>query len=316
MTAASSPWQEIAAPPAGSAGFARGTFSEGPVFAGGNRWDSDRKLTLDEAWLYRPDENRWESLARLPRPFAFGVFGVRDGALILLGGDDGAITRQDGLALRRDGQAHSFPAATAAFAYAGGAIMDGRLHILGGAEDATAPLKMHGDFRSIDPDTGHVALLPVYAGGPVIHPAVVALAGRLYAFTGGQAVGEPPRLVNVASAFRYDPETRSWTAMPSYPFAVRGLSACVLDERLVLLAGGYRDAPAAGAAATVTDEACVFDTATQSYRPIGPLPYAGMLVGLVAHDGWVYLFGGETGPRQRATRAYRARIASLLDPSP
>lgn len=106
--------------------------------AGGNRWETERKHTLDEAWLYLPDQDRWEPLARLPRPFAFGVFGVRDGTLILLGGDDGATTRQDGFALRRDRQAHSFPAATASFAYAGGAIVDGPLHILGGADDAPA----------------------------------------------------------------------------------------------------------------------------------------------------------------------------------
>jgi N-acetylneuraminic acid mutarotase len=312
--AVASPWQEIAPPPIASAGFARAQFPEGPVFSGGNRWDGGVKRTLDEVWLYRPDQNRWEAFGRLPRTFAFGAFGLHNDVLILLGGDDGSTTRNDGVVLRKDGQATPFPSAITSFAYAGSAFLKGHLHIVGGVDDATAPLKMHGNFRSIDLDTGYVTMLPAYGGGPVIHPAVVTLSGILYAFTGGQAAGNPSRLVNVDSAFRYDPELLSWFALPPYPFPVRGLSACVLDERHILLAGGYRDAAAAGAGAAVTDEACIFDTATRTYRTVGPLPYAGMLVGLVVHDGWLYLFGGETGPRQRASRAYRIRVAALLEP--
>ncbi len=312
----SSPWQEIAPPPVASAGFARGAFPAGPVFSGGNRWDGDDKHTLNDVWLYHPDQNLWHQLARLPRPFAFGASGLHKNVLILLGGDDGSTTRNDGVIVHRDGEATSFSAAITSFAYAGSAFLNGRLHIVGGTDDATAPLKMHGDFRSIDHGTGSVTMLPEYAGGPVIHPAVVDLSGVLYAFTGAHAAGEPLRLVNLDSAFRYIPEMRSWSALPPYPFPVRGLSACVLDERHILLAGGYRDAADAGAPPAVTDEACIFDTLTRSYRTIGRLPYAAMLVGLVVHDGWVYLFGGETGPRQRATRAYRIRVDSLLEPSP
>lgn len=306
-------WSEMAAPPAGAAGFARGGGADGILLAGGNRWDDGVKITLDEVWRLRPGADRWERAGRLPRPWAFGAFAMHGESLVVLGGDDGTATHADGYSLSADAPARHFaPASLPPFAYAGSAILDDVLYIVGGVRDAKVPMAMVDEFRAVDLVANSTELLPAYPGGPIIHPAAIALRGSIYVFTGGQTTGTPPRIANVTAAYRYDPAARVWTALPPYPLPVRGLSVCALDDRHLLLAGGHRDATDGGPPAGVTDSAYVFDTVTQTYRPTAPLPYAAMLTGLVVHDGWIYAFGGETGARLRAERAYRARIDSLV----
>jgi hypothetical protein len=233
--------------------------------------------------------------------------------MVVLGGDEGTATHADGFAFSADTPARRLaPAGLPHFAYAGSAILDDVLYVVGGVRDAKVPMAMEDEFRAVDLVANSTELLPFYPGGPIIHPAAIALRGSIYVFTGGQTTGTPPRIANATAAYRYDPAARVWTALPAYPLPVRGLSVCALDERHLLLAGGHRDATAGGPPAGVTDAAYLFDTVTQTYRPTAPLPYAAMLTGLVVHDGWVYAFGGETGARLRADRAYRARIDSLV----
>lgn len=306
------PWQEIPPPPQGVAGFARGFVATGPVIAGGNLWDGDSKLTLGESWRYNPADRTWHPHARLPHPLAFGAHGMVEDTLYLAGGDDGLTTRDEVVALPRDGTASVLSHLPQPVAYAGGAVLTGRLYVLGGSSEAARPLAMHDRFLAVDLTDGRVHALPSFPAGPVLHAAVAAIDNALYAFTGGQGAETPSRIINSAQAWRFDPNGGGWRRLPDYPFPVRGLAAVPLDDRRILLAGGYRDPSSNETPAVFTAASFIFDTGTETYRPAPPLPYAAMLVGLVVHEGWIYVFGGEQAPRQRVGVAYRTRIESLL----
>lgn len=313
---ASAIWHEIAPPPVVTAGFARGARASGPFVTGGNWWDGNQKLTIAETWHRHDVDGVWHPSPRLPKPFAFGAHGMVGDIMFLAGGDDGTTTRDELIALDQNGKGTVLTHLPQPVAYSSGAILQNRLYILGGSADASGPLAMHDRFLQINLADGSVHELARFPGGPIIHAALVAVDDALYAFTGGQAAGKPPRMVNLSSAWRFDPAAGTWTRLPDYPFPVRGLTALALDGRRILLAGGYRSPTSNNGSPTVTDASFVFDSITNTYHPALPLPYAAMLVGLIVHDGWIYVLGGETAPRQRAPRAYRAPMAALLGPDP
>lgn len=308
----SSPWREIAPPPVASAGFARGARTTGPMVAGGNRWDKDSKLTLDETWSYHPANRAWHATARLPRPFALGVHGMVGDTLYLAGGDDGTTTRDEVMTVDQNGAGSLIARLPHPVAYAGGAILQGRLYLLGGSADASKPLAMHDRFLRVDLTNGGVETLTPFPDGPIIHAAVVAGKESIYVFTGGQVERSTARIVNSGRAWRFHPANGQWTRLPDYPLPVRGLAGIVLEDHRILLAGGYHAPKSGEDPPTFTDASFVFDPVAQTYRPAPPLPYDAMFVGLVSHDKWVYAFGGESAPRERATRAYRAAYEELV----
>ena len=84
---------------------------------------------------------------------------------------------------------------------------------------------------------------------------------------------------------------------------MRGLNSCVLDERHIFLAGGYKE--------DFTDEAFIYDTETDSYFKTAPLPYRGM-VSLIKNGDNLYCLGGEDKMRHRSDLAYRIPWKALL----
>ena len=292
-------WQALASLPHGLAGFAHGVIASHPVVAGGTRWENDTKLTLTDLLRYDPAANTWTREPALPRPFAFGPFGVYGGQLVLLGGDDGELTRSDGLA-GANGRALPDPVA-----YAGSSLHDGKLYVLGGTADLRVLARTTDRFFRIDLATGESESLPLFPGGLAIHVALVAIGDNLLAFTGGRWDASAQRLANTDEAWRYSPAHRTWTSLAPYPFPVRGLAACALDGRYVLLAGGYKDDG-------LTNECFLYDATENRYSPLPPLATAAMLVGLIKAGDFIYAAGGEDRAKHRSDAVYRSPISRLL----
>jgi hypothetical protein len=308
-------WESLAPMPAGNAGFAHVEVDGKIVVAGGTTWVDGAKVVLDTAWSFAPDANRWTSLGRLPRRFAFGGFGRLGRAPFLLAGDDGARTWSDGFAFfPSDGIAKvdeltlSHPVAYV------GSVSDGEvLYLLGGTPDLRDLTRLQDGFLSVD-HSGAIKRLPDFPGGPVMHAALVALGGAIYVFPGGTYDREHRAAANTRNTWRFLLRERRWEELAPYPFPVRGLGACTLDQRCILVGGGFKT-PAPGAAGSLTAECFVFDTERLAYSETAPLPTAAMLVGFERVGNSVYAFGGEDGDRHRSAGMFRAGVAALVDRS-
>ena len=101
--------------------------------------------------------------------------------------------------------------------------------------------------------------------------------------------------------------TKRWEKLAPLPYAVRGLTACALDGRRILLAGGYKND-----AEEFTDEAFVYDINTGKYTPTQPLPYKAM-VSLVKVGDWIYCLGGEDRKKHRTDAVFRIKWKELLN---
>ena len=84
------------------------------------------------------------------------------------------------------------------------------------------------------------------------------------------------------------------------------MTAVVLDERHLYLAGGYADDG-------FTDRAFVYDIIADTYRPAPALPYKAQ-VGLVKCGAYVYCLGGEDRMKHRSAAAFRIKASLLVQP--
>jgi N-acetylneuraminic acid mutarotase len=288
----------------GVAGFAHGAAEGRLIVGGGTLWQGDHKLTLSTVQTYDPAEDRWREAPAWPRPFSFGAFAVWSDRLVAAGGDTGGSTRAD----RADG-GHPNWSLPRPVAYSGCALLNGKLHILGGTPELGALAHAAPTFLAVDPGSGTVESLPDFPGAPRIHVALAAAGGRIWAFTGGRWDSRVGQLRNTDEAWSYAPESHTWRKLAPFPFSARGVAALALDERYILLAGGYRTV---GTAQAMTAACLVYDTREDRYHAAAQLPVPVMLAGLARLGCDVYAIGGEDAPRQRSASVFRASVAALL----
>lgn len=226
-----------------------GGFSARP----GAQWQMERRV-----WTLARGAARWEEGPPLPRPQAEAVGGVVGGRLIVAAGrtpmeaanagyaDHG--DTQDCWILGADGQGwEPGPKVPRGVNSAAFAVLDGRLHMVGGRYSTGGKILNIADHQVYDPATGSWSLraaMPAPRGG---HAAAVAL-GRLYAF-GGESFGKPPAVH--PEIFAYDPRADRWQEVARMTEARHGLGAVGVAGRIHLLGGA---AEAGGRATRATHE--------------------------------------------------------------
>jgi N-acetylneuraminic acid mutarotase len=159
-------------------------------------------------------------------------------------------------------------------------------------------------FYSVGLKTGRVEDLGEFPGGKVVLPAAAALGGRVYVFGGATFGSTNNPAVNVDSAWVYSVDEAKWSGLKPFPFPARGLASCVLDERHILLAGGFRE--------DFTDEAFVYDTRTGNYSRTIPLPYRVMTC-LIKSGVNLYCVGGEDKKQHRSELMFKIKWRELLE---
>jgi N-acetylneuraminic acid mutarotase len=170
---------------------------------------------------------------------------------------------------------------------------EGRLYILGGfRETGFTPV---GNVRIY-----HLASGQWSEGAPMPTPrgamGFTVLNGRIHLLGGnapgphavhdheGARIGED-RSVNTHEA--YDPATDSWQRLAPMPTPRNHLGAATVDGRIHAVVGRLeRDFE------MTTHE--VYDPASDSWSAGPPVPTGRSGVAVLAHEGWVYVFGGET----------------------
>jgi N-acetylneuraminic acid mutarotase len=309
-------WMErksMARPEAGgAAGFLDGDF----VVAGGTTWDGDTKLWLKDVQIYAPTQNTWRSGPALPVPLAYAPFVSSADGLEIFGGTDGRQVHRESWKLDRSKSAWHSTGALAADALLGRAARIGdSVFILGGCPDVVDLAGCSDSVwrRDASGPWRRVSSLP---GGALALTAIAVARNRIFVF-GGCSMPAGGALVNRSAAYSYDPQTNVWATLRELPTANRGASAVAIDDRSIMIFGGFTASAeeAAGKSATFgfSAQVLVYDIANNSYKPVTPLPAPLLGVEFVMSGRTLYGAGGEDRMRGRSARLLETRLA---EPAP
>ena len=225
--------------------------------------------------------DRWTRVADMPAARSAHAVVATANAIYALGGTGGQgtpvleVDRFDGSAWSREGtipgEGLNAPAAAA---------IGDDIYLIGGFGTTTnqPTAKVHR-YNTTSKIWTEAAPLPAPRGG---HAAVV-LNGRIHVIGGGNSVS------TIDDHTVYDPKTNTWSERAKLPRRMGSPAAVVYDGKLYSIGGrsGLED----------FGDVHVYDPTTDTWKAgpaIGPRGTAGA----VTFRGRIYLFGGESQPRQ------------------
>ena len=292
-------WHDRRPLPEGVSGGAFAVIADRLVYAGGTTWRNQAKLWLRETSFYDLDNDSWSEGPALPEALAYGAYLRTGRSLELLGGinEHGASRRCWRLnAGEREWAASGMLPAAGVFAKA--AIVRESAYLFGGC--ATAELGGCSNSILRRDTAGTWEKVSEMPQGPVAIFAIAAIRDHIYLF-GGCSTVSSGGVRNRDEAYRFDSLTNRWTALHLLPTAIRGMSAVAIDERYILLAGGY-DARGFSAAAYR------YDTEADRYTAVASLPFPVMGMEMLARGRAIWGVGGEDKNRSRTPRAIRGTL--------
>ena len=299
----SAAWEPLPPLPVAAGNFASSAFGGGIVVAGGITWQNDAKVWLDTIWRFDTKGMVWSEGGKLPHPLAYPAYGQTAEGIFVAGGGDGNRSRPESGRLDARLQFRKVGVVSQPLIYSASALAGGKLYVAAGATDAVDLATATNLFYAVNLKTGDVKTLGEYPGGKLIVATAAALDGRIYVFGGATFNSANQQAVNVDSAFAYSIDEGKWSRLKPFPLPARGLASCALDDRHILLAGGYRE--------EFSDRAFIYNTKTGWYFETKPLPYRAMVT-LIKAGSDVYCIGGEDRSKHRTDRFYRAPWKQLL----
>ncbi len=305
-SAASAAWERLAPLPVPNGGFVAGASGGRIVALGGVTWRGDEKIWLDGIWSFEPGRNAWTAAGKLPAPQAYATVGTDGTTLWFAGGSSGSATHRQLWRVAPGQPPQVVATIEPSLVYAAGGVIGDTLYAVGGTDDQAALERISSRFLGISLRTGAARRLADYPKASLTTATAAVAGGRLHVFGGARWDATRKTVVNHASAHAYTAGTDRWERLPPLPHPGRGYCAVALDERHILVAGGYRN----DEVEFVTD-AYVYDVERRTFTPTTPLPYAAM-VSLVRSGEWLYCLGGEDRKRHRTDAVFRIRWASLL----
>jgi N-acetylneuraminic acid mutarotase len=297
-------WEPLPSLPEGTGNFISGTIGNDLALAGGISWKNDVKEWRDTILRFDAGKKNWSEIGKLPQPLAYAAFGQTKKGLYFVGGSDGKTTSNKIRFLNRRMESETIAEISNPLCYSAFAIADGKIFVICGGTDANDLKTLTNLFYNVDLNTGKTTALPEFPGGNLIIPTASIIGDEIFVFTGATFNSTENRAINSDNAFAYSISKKSWRRIESYPFAVRGLASCALDEHHILLGGGYAE--------NFTDAAFIYDTKTDSYLKTRSMPFRAGL-SFIKADGFVYSIGGEDKMRHRSELAFRIRWKELLD---
>lgn len=313
LSAATPAWQAMPPLPQAVGGHALAAAGETLWLVGGSFWTGDMKRIDDTLRRRRLDGGEWETIAHLPHGFAHGGFAADGRALWLAGGLDArgptaAVTRIE-LATGVVSAQSPLPEPRA---YAGAALLNGALWIVGGTPTETDFTRASAKVVriTIGSTTPHVQIVP--AAGPAwINPLVLALRGELHVLPGGAWSAVNQRLEAPSAVWIYSPDTQRWRQRPLATPLPRGLTGVALDGRRALIAGGVE---ARDGAVMFSARTWIYDAVDGTLTPHTPLPAGRLAAAAVRVGESVWLAGGEDRARSRAATIWRLPLGEKALP--
>lgn len=305
---AAADWESLPPLPEPNGGCAVGTDGSSVYVAGGTNWQDGTKHWLRKVWRFNPASKTWSAIGDLPSPCAYGISGtwINAGPAFLFGGgSDGEkqVTRihwveNNGLKQREA----EIPFSCVLSA---GGVLDRYLIFVGGTYDASKLSHLSAKTWALDLTSNEVIRFPDYPGDPFGTAASTVGSDGLFVFGGANWDSATESVRNSAAACLFSVIKNSWRKLKPLPNPVRGLSAVLLQQGLVYLAGGFKSDDEG-----FSSEALIYELRTDTYRKAKSLPYAAM-VGLVKHDDFVYCIGGEDKMKHRSDKFFRIAVSEL-----
>jgi glucose/arabinose dehydrogenase/N-acetylneuraminic acid mutarotase len=240
-----------------------------------------------------------------PLPMEMGANGM-----IFVGEfNGGKITVLESLGVWRS----DLPKVPQAILDAGSAVLDGKLYMVGGKTSNTHLNTVYvynpGNPNITTDDTWASTLnLP---GAGVENPAVVSLAGKLYAFGGSTA----PFSGSVTNAAVFNPDTNPdpaiatprWDSLAPMPTARAGATAQVLNGDIYVIGGMGAD----GASVDVVE---IYDPETNTWSTGAPLPTRRDNPGAAVIGNKLYVVGGRIRNADGSTTNGTLNTLEIYDP--
>lgn len=307
LSARGAEWEPLPPMPEPNGGFLSGVSGGKIHILGGTNWTGGVKNWLQAIRRFDPAAKQWESLGSLDSPIAYGLSGVTPEGEIVFGAGFTGKEPWTGIGVLRDGRVASSEVRHhhTTTALAAGGLWHGQLVIVGGTSDVADLTMLSVAALAIDCKTGERDRLPDFPGKAIGTAASIIARGSLFIFGGANWNAAASAVVNTRDAFALDLERKTWRSLAPLPVAVRGLSAVMLDEGHLYLAGGYRSDPDGFIA-----DAWIYDIGANRYQPAQPLPMPGMW-GLIVCGEHLYCMGGEDKMKSRTDKAFRIKIAEL-----
>lgn len=214
--------------------------------ANGGAWSMSSAVRV-----YDPDRDRWSRGPDMPAPYAETVCAAINDRIHVVTGRRPAGSANSEWSHHADTNAHivldagagnwttAAPAPTARNS-AAGAVLDGRLHVIGGRTVNGGNTPVHEVYDPAEDRWETAAPLPEPQAGPrgAGGLAAAALNGRVYAL-GGEWFDSTGGGV-YSQVWAWDPQADAWTEAGAMPTPRHGLGAVTLDDAIWTFAGAAR----------------------------------------------------------------------------
>ncbi len=162
----------------------------------------------------------------------------------------------------------------------GVAILDGKLHAIGGRALDQSTLALHQVWDPAANAWSDLAPLPKARD----HMATVAVDGKIHVI-GGRFAGAAD---NTGMHDVYDPATNAWTEAPPMPTPRSGVSSGYAKGKIVVAGGECRNR-------ATYNEVEAFDVAANKWLTLTPLPSGRHVAGAAVIGDRIYFAGGSRG---------------------
>lgn len=303
VSSSAAEWQRVPSLPEGIGGFVYGAIGNDLLVAGGVSWRGDVKIYRDSIFRFDFGAAQWRQIGSLSVPVAYAASGQAPNGIYFAGGTGGSTIHDIFGFLDSNLRLRIIALVPQPLSLSAHAMGRDKLFIIAGGTDANDLKTITNLAYSLDLKTGKSAFFPPYPGGSLFLPAGAVVGGQVYVFGGGAWDAVNNRAINTSSAFTYSIKAGQWKAIKPYPFPVRGLAACPLDNQHILLGGGYGEG--------FTNFAAIYDKNRDEYTETVHVPVPAMASFIKAGD-FIYWVGGEHAMRQRSDAVHRIRWKDLL----
>src|SRR5665213_309674 len=296
-------WEEKQPLPVATAGAASAIFGQNLLVAGGTHWNGDSKRWLDRVNLYDFKSGQWRGGPKLPKAFAYGCFAGTQAGFEIIGGCDSTGGYRDSWVLKPGGSAwHRSKDAPRNFVFAAAEEWSRHLYVFGGCVSDRDPASARGEvwIRNTNRVWHQISFLP---RRDILLSAHACACDKIYLF-GGYSISPRGDVLNHDDSFSFDCNTHKWTSLRKLPSAARGSSAVALDNRWMVILGGY----GTGFLRTVL----FYDIARDRYEEGTPLPIGLLGTHFSLYKDVIYGAGGEDRRRGRTSKLLAGHLGGVV----